>query len=81
MASLIAEGIELGKASPVVFVSSDESVQHIGSRADCMKIETEDLFLCSSTDIEMQSVHAMGMVKRFSKSVEDTDEVEDSLSS
>ncbi|BFG24368.1 hypothetical protein CerSpe_106420 [Prunus speciosa] len=52
MASLIAEGHELGKAAPVVYVSGEESVQQIGSRADRMKIETEDLFLYASTDIE-----------------------------
>ncbi|KAM1493039.1 hypothetical protein FF1_024884 [Malus domestica] len=52
MASLIAEGQGLGKAASVVYVSGEESVEQIGSRADRMKIETEDLFLYSSTDIE-----------------------------
>lgn len=32
-----------------------QSVQQIGSRADRMKIETEDLFLYASTDIEVLS--------------------------
>lgn len=31
-----------------------QSVEQIGSRADRMKIETEDLFLYSSTDIEVR---------------------------
>ncbi|KAL6140791.1 hypothetical protein ACLB2K_059084 [Fragaria x ananassa] len=51
IAALIAEG-ELGKASSVVYVSGEESIEQIGSRADRMGIETDDLFLYSSTDIE-----------------------------
>ncbi|XP_004302843.1 PREDICTED: uncharacterized protein LOC101299495 [Fragaria vesca subsp. vesca] len=52
IAALIAEGHELGKASSVVYVSGEESIEQIGSRADRMGIETDDLFLYSSTDIE-----------------------------
>lgn len=52
IASIIAEGHELGKASRVVYVSGEESIEQIGSRADRMGIVTEDLFLYSSTDIE-----------------------------
>ncbi|KAM5579216.1 DNA repair protein RadA [Rosa sericea] len=52
IAALIAEGHELGKASRVLYVSGEESIEQIGSRADRMGIETEDLFLYSSTDIE-----------------------------
>ncbi|XP_050384151.1 uncharacterized protein LOC126800782 [Argentina anserina] len=52
IAALIAERQELGKASSVVYVSGEESIEQIGSRADRMGIEADDLFLYSSTDIE-----------------------------
>lgn len=52
IAALIAEGIEIGKAAPVLYVSGEESVEQIGNRADRMDISTEELFLYSSTDIE-----------------------------
>uniref|UniRef100_A0A803NZ96 RecA family profile 1 domain-containing protein n=1 Tax=Cannabis sativa TaxID=3483 RepID=A0A803NZ96_CANSA len=52
IAALIAEGGELGRAAPVLYVSGEESVDQIGNRADRMGIGTEELFLYSSTDIQ-----------------------------
>ncbi|KAJ7951688.1 DNA repair protein RadA [Quillaja saponaria] len=52
IAAMIAEGHDLGGPAPVVYVSGEESVEQIGNRADRLKIETEELFLYSSTDIE-----------------------------
>ncbi|KAM7254541.1 hypothetical protein ACFE04_003921 [Oxalis oulophora] len=52
LAAMIAEGQDLGKPSPVVYVSGEESVEQIGDRADRMGIEANDLFLYSSTAIE-----------------------------
>ncbi|XP_034696461.1 DNA repair protein RadA-like [Vitis riparia] len=52
IAAIIAEGHDIDRSSPVVYVSGEESVEQIGNRADRMRIETEDLFLYSSTDIE-----------------------------
>ncbi|KAI8544526.1 hypothetical protein RHMOL_Rhmol08G0304100 [Rhododendron molle] len=52
IAALIAEGHGFGKPAPVIYVSGEESVEQIGHRADRMTIETEELFLYSSTDIE-----------------------------
>ncbi|KAK9054731.1 hypothetical protein SSX86_025810 [Deinandra increscens subsp. villosa] len=50
--ALIAEGKEIGKPAPVLYVSGEESVEQIGNRADRMDISTDELFLYSSTDIE-----------------------------
>ncbi|XP_057773243.1 uncharacterized protein LOC130992573 [Salvia miltiorrhiza] len=47
VAALIAEGI-----GRVLYVSGEESVEQIGNRAERLCIETEELFLHSSTDIE-----------------------------
>ncbi|KAL6335734.1 hypothetical protein AAG906_039497 [Vitis piasezkii] len=52
IAAIIAEGHDIDRSSPVVYVSGEESVEQIGNRADRMRIETENLFLYSSTDIE-----------------------------
>ncbi|KAK3028900.1 hypothetical protein RJ639_039909 [Escallonia herrerae] len=52
IAAMIAEGHDMDKPAPVVYVSGEESVEQIGNRADRMEIETEELFLYSSTDIE-----------------------------
>ncbi|KAI6671856.1 hypothetical protein NL676_006741 [Syzygium grande] len=52
MAAMIAEGRDLGRSAPVVYVSGEESVEQIGSRADRLSIGTEELYLYSSTDIE-----------------------------
>ncbi|RVX17034.1 Mitochondrial-processing peptidase subunit alpha [Vitis vinifera] len=52
IAAIIAEGHDIGGSSPVVYVSGEESVEQIGNRADRMRIDTEELFLYSSTDIE-----------------------------
>ncbi|CAJ2663795.1 unnamed protein product [Trifolium pratense] len=51
MAALIAEGDKDGEASPVVYVSGEESVEQIGNRADRLTIGS-DIYLYSSTDIE-----------------------------
>ncbi|GJX28468.1 RNA-directed DNA polymerase, eukaryota, reverse transcriptase zinc-binding domain protein [Tanacetum coccineum] len=50
--SIIADGEEIGKPAPVLYVSGEESVEQIGNRADRMDISTDELFLYSSTDIE-----------------------------
>ncbi|KAI6678852.1 hypothetical protein NL676_039648 [Syzygium grande] len=52
LAAMIAEGCDLGRSARVVYVSGEESVEQIGSRADCLRIGTEELYLYSSTDIE-----------------------------
>ncbi|XP_039163736.1 DNA repair protein RadA-like [Eucalyptus grandis] len=52
MAAMIAEGHDLGRSAPVVYVSGEESVEQIGSRADHLSIGTEELYLYSRTDIE-----------------------------
>ncbi|KAI6671830.1 hypothetical protein NL676_006715 [Syzygium grande] len=52
MAAMIAEGCDLGRSAPVVYVSGEESVEQIGSRADRLSLGTEELYLYSSTDIE-----------------------------
>ncbi|KAL5576896.1 hypothetical protein UlMin_018595 [Ulmus minor] len=61
LAALIAEGSDVGGAGPVLYVSGEESVQQIGSRADRMTIETDEVFLYSSTDIEdiLKKVHLL----------------------
>ncbi|XP_004510322.1 uncharacterized protein [Cicer arietinum] len=51
IASLIAEGHKDGEASPVVYVSGEESVEQIGNRADRLTIGS-DIYLYSSNDIE-----------------------------
>ncbi|XP_056176539.1 uncharacterized protein LOC115667061 [Syzygium oleosum] len=52
MAAMIVEGHDLGRLAPVVYVSGEESVEQIGSRADRLGIRTEELYVCSSTAIE-----------------------------
>ncbi|ERN15214.1 hypothetical protein AMTR_s00056p00184430 [Amborella trichopoda] len=52
MAAMIAEGGGINDPAPVLYVSGEESVDQIGSRADRLRINTEDLFLYSSTDVE-----------------------------
>ncbi|XP_021902895.1 uncharacterized protein LOC110818357 isoform X2 [Carica papaya] len=52
IAAIVAEGSNLGRPAPVLYVSGEESVEQIGNRADRMSITTEELFLYSSTDIE-----------------------------
>ncbi|KAK1575046.1 hypothetical protein Q3G72_002109 [Acer saccharum] len=53
MAAIIAEGRDLGDSAPVVYVSGEESIEQIGHRADRMNIGPEELFLYSSTDVEV----------------------------
>ncbi|XP_076926762.1 uncharacterized protein LOC143590050 [Bidens hawaiensis] len=64
VAALIAEGQELGKPAPVLYVSGEESVEQIGNRADRMEINAEELFLYSSTDIEDILVKAQELSPR-----------------
>ncbi|KAH9610975.1 hypothetical protein KSS87_021431 [Heliosperma pusillum] len=52
MAALIAVSCDVGGAAPVLYISGEESVEQIGNRADRLSIDTEDLFLYSSTDIK-----------------------------
>ncbi|XP_048233666.1 DNA repair protein RadA [Ricinus communis] len=52
VAAIIAEGQDVGKRDPVVYVSGEESVEQIVNRADRLSIGVEELFLYSSTDIE-----------------------------
>ncbi|XP_022715059.1 uncharacterized protein LOC111274578 isoform X2 [Durio zibethinus] len=52
VAALIAEGHGLGQPACVVYVSGEESVEQISSRADRMKIGANELYLYSGTDIE-----------------------------
>ncbi|KAG9151003.1 hypothetical protein Leryth_003123 [Lithospermum erythrorhizon] len=52
IAAIIAEGHGIGGSAPVVYVSGEESVEQIGNRADRMTIDTEELFIYSSTDVE-----------------------------
>ncbi|KFK26677.1 hypothetical protein AALP_AA8G278600 [Arabis alpina] len=52
IASIIAEGSDLAQPAPVLYVSGEESVEQIGSRADRMKIETDELYLFSSSDLQ-----------------------------
>lgn len=46
-------------ATSLVYFLSWQSVEQIGNRADRMRIGTEELFLYSSTDVE---VHASGTI-------------------
>ncbi|XP_021294159.1 uncharacterized protein LOC110424021 isoform X1 [Herrania umbratica] len=52
MAALIAEGQDSDEPASVVYVSGEESVEQISSRAERMKIGANELFLYSGTDIE-----------------------------
>ncbi|KAF5466507.1 hypothetical protein F2P56_016425 [Juglans regia] len=52
IAALIAEGHDLGRPAPVVYVSGEESVEQIGNRADRMTIGGDELFLYSGTNVE-----------------------------
>ncbi|XP_010442003.1 PREDICTED: uncharacterized protein LOC104725093 [Camelina sativa] len=52
IASIIAEGSEVAEPAPVLYISGEESVEQIGSRADRMKIQTEELYLFSSSDLQ-----------------------------
>ncbi|XP_015938481.1 uncharacterized protein LOC107464085 isoform X2 [Arachis duranensis] len=51
IAAMITEECNDSEASPVVYVSGEESVEQIGNRADRLGI-TEDIYLYSSNDIE-----------------------------
>ncbi|GLJ29548.1 hypothetical protein SUGI_0582810 [Cryptomeria japonica] len=50
--ALLAEGCEVYTPAPVLYVSGEESVEQIGSRGARMNIESNQLHLYSSTDIE-----------------------------
>ncbi|XP_048227457.1 DNA repair protein RadA-like isoform X5 [Ricinus communis] len=60
VAAIIAEGQDVGKRDPVVYVSGEESVEQIVNRADRLSIGVEELFLYSSTDIEVGHVTKSG---------------------
>ncbi|KAK7255496.1 hypothetical protein RIF29_28907 [Crotalaria pallida] len=51
IAAMISEEGNDGEASPVVYVSGEESIEQIGNRADRLGIES-DIYLYSSNDIE-----------------------------
>ncbi|KAL1349369.1 hypothetical protein AAHE18_07G151800 [Arachis hypogaea] len=51
MAAMIAKGCSEGKASRVLYVSGEESLEQIGNRAERLGIKS-DIYLYSSTDIE-----------------------------
>jgi DNA repair protein RadA/Sms len=53
VAGLIAEGSETHSPGPVLYVSGEESVEQISSRADRLNIRSHDLFLFSATDLEL----------------------------
>ncbi|KAE8680753.1 hypothetical protein F3Y22_tig00111366pilonHSYRG00032 [Hibiscus syriacus] len=52
MAALIAEGHDCDQPACVVYVSGEESVEQISSRAERMKIGANELYLYAGTDIE-----------------------------
>ncbi|CAM8954277.1 unnamed protein product [Rhodiola kirilowii] len=52
LAAMIAEGRNVGECAPVVYVTGEESIEQIGNRADRTMIDTEHLYVYSSTDIE-----------------------------
>ncbi|KAL8458412.1 hypothetical protein ACS0TY_036072 [Phlomoides rotata] len=52
IAALIAEGNGADAPGRVIYVSGEESVDQIGNRASRLCIETEELYLHASTDIE-----------------------------
>ncbi|KAJ0074762.1 hypothetical protein Patl1_34056 [Pistacia atlantica] len=66
MAAIIAEGRDVGEPAPVVYVSGEESVEQIGNRADRMEIGTEELFLYSSTDVEVPIFMPIFLMTDFS---------------
>ncbi|KAL1355219.1 hypothetical protein HN51_007265 [Arachis hypogaea] len=51
MTTMIAKGCSEGKASRVLYVSGEESLEKIGNRAERFRIKS-DIYLYSSTDIE-----------------------------
>lgn len=54
VAGLLAEGTPPATGpAPVLYVSGEESVEQVKSRADRMGIAAEDLFLFSATDLEL----------------------------
>eukprot|EP01018_Ginkgo_biloba_P001350 Gb_05291 [translate_table: standard] len=59
--TMLVEGCELIGPAPMLNVSGEGSVEEIGSRVDQMRIDTNELFLYSSTDIEdiLDKVHIL----------------------
>jgi energy-coupling factor transporter ATP-binding protein EcfA2 len=53
LASIMSENIGAGESSAIVYVSGEESIEQIGNRADRMSIKSRNLYLYSSTDIEV----------------------------
>ncbi|MCO5577606.1 hypothetical protein L7F22_031437 [Adiantum nelumboides] len=56
LCSILADGCEFYKPAPVLYVSGEESEEQISSRADRLNLSSEDLFLFSATDLEVQFV-------------------------
>eukprot|EP00271_Cylindrocystis_brebissonii_P011580 TRINITY_DN2944_c0_g2_i1.p1 TRINITY_DN2944_c0_g2~~TRINITY_DN2944_c0_g2_i1.p1 ORF type:complete len:435 (+),score=49.53 TRINITY_DN2944_c0_g2_i1:532-1836(+) len=52
VAGLLAEGSDEAGPAPVLYVSGEESVEQVGSRAQRMGIEAEQLYLYSATNME-----------------------------
>ncbi|XP_077217364.1 DNA repair protein RadA-like protein isoform X1 [Tasmannia lanceolata] len=52
IAAMLAEGHNFNGPASVIYVSGEESVEQIGSRADRMGIGSTELFLYSCTDVE-----------------------------
>jgi DNA repair protein RadA/Sms len=59
VAGLIAEGSETHSPGPVLYVSGEESVEQISSRADRLNICSHDLFLFSATDLEVHTTQSL----------------------
>ncbi|KAK3185087.1 hypothetical protein Dsin_032373 [Dipteronia sinensis] len=63
MAAIIAEGCNFGDSAPVVYVSGVEisitCIEQIGHRADRTNIGAKELFLYSSTDVEVHNSRLM----------------------
>ncbi|KAL9156921.1 hypothetical protein ABFS82_09G111800 [Erythranthe guttata] len=64
IAALITEGKDANIPGRVIYVSGEESVEQIANRADRLSIETDELFLHSSTDIEDILEHAQHLSPR-----------------
>ncbi|KAH9300269.1 hypothetical protein KI387_011852, partial [Taxus chinensis] len=65
--AVLAEGCEIYSPAPVLYVSGEESVEQIGTRGARMNIESNQLHLYSSTDIEdildkVQKLHPRAVI-------------------
>eukprot|EP00850_Spirogloea_muscicola_P013315 SM000089S23871 [mRNA] locus=s89:483098:487966:- [translate_table: standard] len=55
VAALLAEGAGQAGPAPVLYVSGEESVEQVSSRAERMGVSAEQLFLLNVTDVEVLS--------------------------